>query len=933
MMTAEGRKQLIQTLLAKLRSKSWYWLYRQADLKRGLEQTRQVRLESASLTGHDLEVLMKTVSASASAGRSMGVVLRMTDAGNLSITTICESCGRTHCWHSAALLACLSENPAGATVMELVEEAKERMPLEESVIAVKKETMLKAAALPLIEMRDVEMQPVMLLKRIEAQVKELSRKTLKMTSKTVHLGVAVPMLTYEGCGERFYLATNRLVSHYEFTREDGRRVRLFRDFYRERSLLTEMRMLELEPFGTVMPDAVVKDVTTGCLTVPRDRQALYWAHFRESMVPALMEAGWQVEVADDFGYEIVEPDEGSWFTEMEEETFGENDWFSLNIGFQVDGQRISLVPVLSRALDEGLTVEVLGDAAEEGKAFLLVLDLPGDPVVEVPAKRLLPLIRFLNELMSTLPRSGTGRGSDPLLGGGGLRVDRLRAAQLTEIDGMAINAPPALAHLRERLMAFEEMKLVEVPAELRADLRPYQLEGVSWLQFLREFDLHGVLADDMGLGKTLQTITHLLKEKMDGRADRPDLVVAPTSVVRNWVREMKKFAPDLKVLLLHGAERKGQFKKIASHDVVVTTFPLLVRDVEVLKKTKWHVLALDEAQNIKNPKSQAAQSARELEARHRLCLTGTPMENHLGELWSLFEYLMPGFLGDAETFRKVYRNPIEKKQDVERQGMLARRVAPLMLRRTKDAVAKDLPPKTEIIHRIEIEGPQADLYETIRAVMDQRVREAIATQGMDRSHIVVLDALLKLRQVCCHPALLKVEVAQLVKQSAKLEFLMEDMLPELLEEGRRVLIFSQFTEMLALIEKGLTDRKIQFVKLTGDTKDRETPVRQFQAEEVPVFLISLKAGGAGLNLTAADTVIHYDPWWNPAVEAQASDRAHRIGQTKPVFIHKLICEGTIEEKILEMQHTKAAILEGLMGGKMEKLKLTQEDVQRLLEPL
>lgn len=933
MMTEPDREKIIQTLLVKLRSKSWYWLYRQADLKRGLEQVRQVSLETATITGQDLEVLMQPTFPSSFKERAMGVVLRMTDAGNLSITTICENCGRTHCWHSAALLAHLSENAVEVKVAELVQEAAERMPEEASEVVVKKDSVPKPVALPVLEMRNVEMQPVMLLKRIEAQVKELSRKTLKMSSKTVHLGVAVPMLTYEGCGERFYLATNRLVGHYEFTREDGRRVRLFRDFYRERSLLTEMRMLELEPFDTVLPDAVVQQMTTGCLTVPRDRQALYWAHFRESMVPALMEAGWQVEVADDFGYEIVEPDEGSWFTEMEEETFGENDWFSLNLGFQVDGQRISLVPVLSRALDEGLTVEVLGDAAEEGKAFLLVLDLPGDPVVEVPAKRLLPLIRFLNELMSTLPRSGTGRGSDPLLGGGGLRIDRLRAAQLTEIDGLAINAPPALAHLRERLMAFKEMELVALPTGLRAELRPYQLEGVSWLQFLREFDLHGVLADDMGLGKTLQTITHLLKEKVDGRADRPNLVVAPTSVVRNWVREMKKFAPDLKVLLLHGADRKSQFKKIASHDVVVTTFPLLVRDVVVLKKAKWHVLALDEAQNIKNPKSQAAQSARELEARHRLCLTGTPMENHLGELWSLFEYLMPGFLGDAETFRKAYRNPIEKKQDKERQDLLARRVAPLMLRRTKDAVAKDLPPKTEIIHRVAIEGPQADLYETIRAVMDQRVREAIASQGMDRSHIVVLDALLKLRQVCCHPALLKAEAAQLVKQSAKLDFLMDEMLPELLEEGRRVLIFSQFTEMLALIEKGLKEKSTEFVKLTGSTKDRETPVRQFQAGQVPVFLISLKAGGAGLNLTAADTVIHYDPWWNPAVEAQASDRAHRIGQTKPVFVHKLICEGTIEEKILEMQNTKAAILEGLMSGKMEKIQLTQEDVQRLLEPL
>ncbi len=916
----------VQVLLTKLRSKAWYWLFRQGELKRGLGHVREVTIESAVMKGNELEVRMVPSSPSTLEGRAMGVLMRVSESGNLSVTTVCENCGRPYCWHSAALLGWLSDSESVKKVREFVEKV-ELEGTEEAVVSTEQKPVeVKAVGHPVIELRDVEMRPVLLLKRVEAQVKELSRKNLKTSVKMIQVGVAVPMLKYEGCEERFFLATSRTVGHYEFTREDGRRVRLVRDFHRERSLLTEIRMLELEPFGVVLPDAMTEQATTGCVTVPRDRQALYWAHFRESMVPALIEAGWQVEVADDFGYEIVEPDEGTWFTEMEEETVGESDWFALNLGFKVGGQRISLVPVLSRALDEGLTVEVLGEAAEEEKAFLLVLDLPGDPVVEVPAKRLLPLIRFLNELMSTIPRSLTA-------GGMGFRLDRLRAAQLTEIDGMAIQAPAVLAKLRERLMGFEGMKVAEMPEGLGAELRPYQVEGVSWLQFLREFDLHGVLADDMGLGKTLQTITHLLKEKVEGRADRPSLVVAPTSVVRNWVREMKKFAPGLRVLLLHGGERRGLFKKIRLNDVVVTTFPLLVRDVEVLKKTPWHLLVLDEAQNIKNPKGQAAFAAREMDARHRLCLTGTPMENHLGELWSLFEFLMPGFLGDAETFRRVYRNPIEKKQDEERQGVLAQRVGPLLLRRTKDAVAKDLPPKTEIVHRIEMEGPQADLYETIRAVMDQRVREAIASQGMDRSHIVVLDALLKLRQVCCHPALLKAEAAQLVTQSAKLAFLIEEMLPELLAEGRRVLIFSQFTTMLALIEKALKERKTEYEKLTGETKDRETPVQRFQAGEVPVFLISLKAGGAGLNLTAADTVIHYDPWWNPAVEAQASDRAHRIGQTKPVFVHKLICEGTIEEKILALQQSKAAILEGLLGGKIEKLTLTQEDVKRLLEPL
>nr|WP_281382981.1 DEAD/DEAH box helicase [Prosthecobacter dejongeii] len=475
------------------------------------------------------------------------------------------------------------------------------------------------------------------------------------------------------------------------------------------------------------------------------------------------------------------------------------------------------------------------------------------------------------------------------------------------------------------------MSQVSLPVGLRASLRPYQHEGLSWLQFLREFGLHGVLADDMGLGKTLQTLSHLLLEKESGRMDRPCLILAPTSVLRNWAREAAKFVPDLRVLLLHGDERHSDFRRIGKYDLVITSYPLLVRDADILRTVEWHVVALDEAQHIKNPKSKMAQVCGTLKSRHRLCLTGTPIENHLGELWSLFQFLMPGILGDADSFRSYYRNPIEKDGDAERQKQLAARLQPLLLRRTKSAVAKDLPPKTEILHTIELGKAQTDLYETIRAAMDQRVKEAISAQGLDRSQIIVLDALLKLRQVCCHPQLLKMEAAQKMAESAKTAYLMEDLLPELIDEGHRVLIFSQFTRMLAIIEEQLKAARIAFVKLTGDTQDRETPIRRFQAGEVPVFLISLKAGGAGLNLTTADTVIHYDPWWNPAAEAQASDRAHRIGQTKPVFIHKLICQDTIEERIVEMQKTKAALIEGLLTGRADKLRLTQDDIQRLLE--
>ncbi len=949
-MADQVTQELVGRLLAKLRTKAWYWLFRQQDLTRALGDYKRIKLTAAQLNGtSEVEVRAEPNLPGTYEGRDIAVMLKWTDSGTLSISTACGSCGRPHCSHCGAVLAFLSTLPDEKALVYLLDQHTKAIAAAEGPVGplvVEKlppgspprqadlETQKPPAVLPLIEIRDVEMQPVLLLKRVVMRELALGSKDFKVNARDVEVGVGIPMLRYEGCDHPFYLASSRLVSHYEFKREDGRRVRLHRDYYRERALLTEVRMMGLEFLNVVFPHLKPLEASPGCMTVPSEQQPLFWAHFKEQMVPALTEAGWEVEVADDFGYQILSPSEESWYTDLEDEEEGEGRrWFTLNLGFMVDGQRISLVPVLSRALDQGLTVEVLEEAAQENKTFMLAMDLPGNPVVEIPAARLVPLIRLLTELMGLLPRGGARGGGRALTKEGGLRVDRLRAAQLKEVGGLSVQVPESLKHLHARLEHFEAMQAVTMPTGLQASLRPYQTDGVTWLQFLREFDLHGVLADDMGLGKTLQTITHLLLEKQSGRADRPSLVVAPTSVVRNWVREMKKFAPDLKVLLLHGSERKSLFKKIKAYDVVVTTFQLLVRDEEVLKKHSWHVLALDEAQNIKNPKSLAAKSLKEMEARQRLCLTGTPMENHLGELWSLFDFLMPGFLGDPESFRQLYRNPIEKKQNVERQAQLARRLEPLMLRRTKDAVAKDLPPKTVMVHQIDLEGVQADLYETIRAAMDKRVREAIAAKGMDKSHIVVLDALLKLRQICCHPQLLKAEVAQAVKESAKLNFLLDDMLPELLAEGRRILIFSQFTEMLAMIEAGLKKAGIDFVKLTGATQDRETPVRRFQELEVPVFLISLKAGGAGLNLTAADSVIHYDPWWNPAVEAQASDRAHRIGQTKPVFVHKLICTGTIEEKILELQQSKAAMLEGLLSGRVEKLKLTQEDIQKLLEPL
>jgi SNF2 family DNA or RNA helicase len=407
----------------------------------------------------------------------------------------------------------------------------------------------------------------------------------------------------------------------------------------------------------------------------------------------------------------------------------------------------------------------------------------------------------------------------------------------------------------------------------------------------------------------VQTLAHILPEKEAGRLDAPALVVAPTSLMSNWQTEAARFAPGLRVLLLHGKDRSASFGAIGAADLVLTTYALLGRDEAALRQHRFHLLILDEAQYIKNSKAKAAQAARLIPARHRLCLTGTPVQNHLGELWSQFHFLMPGLLGDEKSFNAQFRKPVEQQGDAQRRELLGRRIKPFMLRRTKAKVATELPPKTEIVLPVELGGGQRDLYETVRVAMDKKVRDEIDRKGMARSQIVILDALLKLRQVCCDPRLLKggPETA-----SAKLATLME-LLDTLVDEGRKVLVFSQFTSMLALIEAELRARAVAYVLLTGDTVDRATPVDTFQRGEAPVFLISLKAGGVGLNLTAADTVIHYDPWWNPASENQATDRAWRIGQTQPVFVYKLIARGTLEEKIQEMQRRKGELAHALLA--------------------
>lgn len=414
------------------------------------------------------------------------------------------------------------------------------------------------------------------------------------------------------------------------------------------------------------------------------------------------------------------------------------------------------------------------------------------------------------------------------------------------------------------------------------------------------------------------------------------MIVAPVSVIGNWQQELRRLAPELNMLTLHGSRRKELFASIAQADVVITGYPLLQIDSDVLLAQEFYMVILDEAQTIKNPRAKVAQAACALRAEHRLCLTGTPMENHLGELWSLFEFLQPGMLGDERQFQRHYRTPIEKNGSMTRFQALTQRIAPFVLRRTKDAVAKELPPKTQIVESIVLEQSQRDFYDGIRLAMHRRVREVIEQQGLARSHITVLDALLKLRQACCDPRLVGAHSMRAADSSAissaKMDWLVT-MLPELVAEGRRILLFSQFASMLRLIEGAVQELAIPYCMLTGETQNRAALVERFQAGGVPLFLISLKAGGTGLNLTAADTVIHYDPWWNPAAEAQATDRAHRIGQDKPVFVYKLIAQGTVEEKIMQLQADKHALASQLYAqhGALPS-QMSTADVEGLFGP-
>lgn len=777
------------------------------------------------------------------------------------------------------------------------------------------------------------------------QLQTLPKPSRAATPQT-HEVTPIPVLTLrafpvlvlnQGVSQRYQAGCVRLSFDYEGPRlpfapvkprerrmHEGRLLDIVRDRSAEIAACEQLEELGLIDIDLLprLPNLPRDTFADGDFILEPRRGQLIAAEHLFALAPRLRDHGFRLETDAGFPFELLdEPDD--WYAEIEESG---NAWFDLSLGIDIGGERVDLLPILRRLLgDPGFP---LSPRKGEDADALWLVPIDDRRRVPLPLARLRELMSPLLEWLQDMPERDAEQGA--------LRLRRSQASVLDELSAKTEMPWRGGEQLRQQLALLRDARTPAMePPGFKATLRSYQRDGLAWLGFLADAGLGGVLADDMGLGKTVQVLAHLLAEKQRGNLDRPVLIVAPTSLVSNWRDEARRFTPDLSVLVLHGPARGGLHEAIPHHDLVITTYPLLARDRDELLAHEYALLVLDESQVVKNAKSQAAKIVREISAQRRLAMTGTPLENHLGELWAQFDAVEPGLLGSERHFTRFYRTPIEKHNDVERRERLSRRIAPLLLRRRKEDVLADLPDKTFIPRNVELDGAQRELYETLRLAQHERVLAEVQKRGLAQSGIIVLDALLKLRQACCDPRLVKLEGAKRIKQSAKLELLLE-LTDSLVAEGRCILVFSQFAEMLDLIAKALTLRKQKFQLLTGQTPStqRAELVANFQAGNVPIFLISLKAGGVGLNLTAADTVIHYDPWWNPAVEAQATDRAHRIGQEKHVFVYKLICSGTVEEKIQAMQQRKADLANAVLeGGSTQSLRFDEDDLAELFAPL
>ncbi|MDX8431187.1 MAG: DEAD/DEAH box helicase [Candidatus Algichlamydia australiensis] len=506
---------------------------------------------------------------------------------------------------------------------------------------------------------------------------------------------------------------------------------------------------------------------------------------------------------------------------------------------------------------------------------------------------------------------------------------------LANIDGSQFESLPVtftmterLQEIRQQMLGVKPFDFSGIPKEIKADLRPYQVEGVQWLERLRSMYLNGILADDMGLGKTLQAITALTQSGIE----RTAMVVCPTSLLYNWMEELHKFNPKIRALVIDGipTQRKKIIEGLTDYDVVITSYSLLQKDIDHYQEIQFSYLILDEAQHIKNRGTRNAKSVKQVGADYRLILSGTPIENSLDELWSLFDFLMPGFLSSYERFIEKYVR-VSREEQTKNLAYLKKKVSPFILRRMKADVLKDLPPVSEIVYHCQLSNEQKELYRSYAKSARDELTKLVERDGFDKVQIHVLATLTRLKQICCHPAIFAKEHPE-AGDSAKYEMLLE-LLETLIEGGHKTVIFSQYTKMLKIMRDDFDRKGIRYSYLDGTSKNRLEIVDEFNNDkEIPIFLVSLKAGGTGLNLVGADTVIHYDMWWNPAVESQATDRVHRMGQKQAVSVYKLITLSSIEEKIVELQNRKKGIVKKVVSCDEEAIaKLTWEDVLELLQ--
>ncbi len=630
-------------------------------------------------------------------------------------------------------------------------------------------------------------------------------------------------------------------------------------------------------------------------------------NFLGSGVPKVRRFGWTVELEGRVkpfseGVEYVTP-----IVHVAEE--GEGNYFDVSYEYEVGSGSISEQDI-QKAL-------MKGDSFIERNGKTILLD--GDAIMQA---------REVFEDCAV----GEGKKS------GSFRMSSIYGSyvqsSLSALDGINIEATPSWMERAQQQNSQDRVLPVELSTKLNGTLRSYQHEGVNWLRFLENRGFCGILADEMGLGKTLQTLAWIQLGRLDvSHRGKPALIICPTSLVENWHEEANKFTPNLKVATLHGTDRHRKWKNIDKYDIVITSYALMRRDIEKHLEYTYSIAILDEAQHIKNRATQNSLSAKKLKADHRLVLTGTPIENGVTDLWSIMDYLMPGYLGHHKNFREYYELPIiNGGNDGEHaQAKLRRKLHPFLLRRMKKHVAKDLPPKIERIAPCKLTTDQHKVYKQLLEDSKNKIAEMVEQEGFNKSRMEILKTLLRLRQTCNHIDLLKLEGVKSKNPSAKMELFFE-LLSEAMDSKHRVLVFSQFTSMLAILKKEMDERKIKYTYLDGSTKDRQDVVRKFNKDHtIPVFLMSLKAGGTGLNLTGADMVIHFDPWWNPAVEEQATDRAHRIGQKRTVYSVKLITKGTVEDKVLAMQQRKKMVIDATLTTDEQVMqKLTWEDVQELL---